>query len=89
MSAPKVLVIRSPGTNCDAEMVRAFTICGGRVDLVHLDLLVREPSRIDSYDIIGFPGGFSYGDDVASGRVFAMKCRVALYPALRAAVQRG
>jgi phosphoribosylformylglycinamidine synthase subunit PurQ / glutaminase len=41
------------------------------------------------YDLFGFPGGFSFGDDIASGRIFAMKIRERLYPALRDALARG
>jgi len=85
----KTLVIRTAGTNCDGEMVRAFEQAGSVVDLVHVERLIGEPSSIDQYDIIGIPGGFSYGDDIASGRVFAMKCRMHLYPSLRRAAMRG
>ncbi|GIK18038.1 MAG: phosphoribosylformylglycinamidine synthase subunit PurQ [Planctomycetota bacterium] len=86
---PRALVIRTAGTNCDAEMCRAFSLAGAEPELVHLDRLVAEPARLDAYDLIGLPGGFSYGDDVASGRIFAVKVRERLYPALRAAVERG
>lgn len=89
MSKPRSLVIRTAGTNCDREMVRAFDLAGAATDLVHLDALAREPERVASYDLIGFPGGFSYGDDIASGRVLAMKLRETLYPALRDAARRG
>ncbi len=87
---PTALVIRAPGTNCDTEMVRAFTLAGcERCDLLHLDRLIADPAAIETYDLIGFPGGFSYGDDVASGRVFAMRLRERLYAPLHAAVDRG
>ncbi|MBL8762994.1 MAG: phosphoribosylformylglycinamidine synthase subunit PurQ [Phycisphaerae bacterium] len=86
---PRALVLRTAGTNCDAEMVRAFELAGASVGLVHLDALVRAPERIADFDLIGFPGGFSYGDDIASGRIFAAKVRIGLYPALRAAARRG
>ena len=86
---PNALVIRAPGTNCDAEMCRAFEAAGAKATLVHLDRLIADPAQVDAYDLLGFPGGFSYGDDIASGRVFAMKARERLYPALRAAVTRG
>lgn len=85
----RALVIRTAGTNCDAEMCRAFALAGAVASLVHLDALVADPARLDAYDLIGLPGGFSYGDDVASGRIFAVKVRERLYPALRAAVERG
>ena len=89
MTTPKALVIRTAGTNCDMEMCRAFEMAGASVELVHVDRLIAEPSRIESFDLIGFPGGFSYGDDIASGRILAMKLREKLYPALRAAAKRG
>lgn len=86
---PRALVIRAQGINCDRELCRAFEIAGARVDLVHLDGLIREPSRLDGYELIGFPGGFSYGDDIASGRIFAARVRERLYPQLREAIERG
>lgn len=86
---PRALILRTAGTNCDAEMVRAFALAGAAPELVHVDRLIAEPQRLDSFDLIGFPGGFSYGDDIASGRILAMKLRERLYPALRAAAQRG
>lgn len=89
MSQPHAIVIRTAGINCDEEMVRGFELAGARVTLVHLDTLAADPSPIDTADLIGFPGGFSYGDDIASGRIYAVKVRERLYPALRAAVERG
>lgn len=86
---PRALVIRAAGTNCDGEMVRGFTMAGAACDLVHVDALVRDPAALDAYDLIGFPGGFSYGDDIASGRILAMKLRERMFPALRAAAARG
>lgn len=88
-ACPRALVIRTAGTNCDAEMCRAFAMAGAHADLVHVDRLIADPARIDGYDLIGFPGGFSYGDDIASGRILAVKLRERLYPALRDAARRG
>jgi phosphoribosylformylglycinamidine synthase len=86
---PQAVVIRAAGTNCDGEMVRAFELAGADAQTVHLDRLVAEPDRLDEFDLVAFPGGFSYGDDIASGRIFAMRARERLYPALRRAVERG
>ncbi|MFN0134421.1 MAG: phosphoribosylformylglycinamidine synthase subunit PurQ [Phycisphaerales bacterium] len=86
---PRALVIRAAGTNCDAEMLRAFALAGAEPSLLHLDALCREPDRLDDFDLVGFPGGFSFGDDVASGRIFAMRVRERLWPALRRAIDRG
>jgi len=81
--------MRAPGTNCDQEMCRAFSMAGAAVDLVHLDAMCAEPARVAGYDLIGFPGGFSYGDDVASGRIYAMRVRESMMGALREAADRG
>lgn len=86
---PLALILRTAGTNCDGEMVRAFELAGARAELVHIDRLIAEPSRLRDADLIGFPGGFSYGDDIASGRVLAVKVRERLLGELLAAVERG
>ncbi len=86
---PHAIVIRAAGTNCDHEMVRGLSLAGATVDLTHVDRLIAEPQRLDEADIVALPGGFSYGDDIASGRIFAVKLRQRLYPALRSAAQRG
>ena len=83
------LLIRTAGTNCDAELVHAFTLAGSEVESVHVDALIRDPSRLDRAHILAFPGGFSYGDDIASGRIFASKLREHLAEPLRATIDRG
>ena len=86
---PKALVIRTAGTNCDVELCRAFTLAGAQVDLIHLDRLLAKPAQIARYDLIGFPGGFSYGDDIASGRIKAMHTREKLMPELLRSAERA
>lgn len=85
----RALVIRAAGINCDQEMARGFRMAGAEVDLLHVRTLAENPGTLDRYGVIGFPGGFSYGDDVASGRVLALLVRERLYPALREAADRG
>lgn len=87
--APRALIVRTAGTNCDTELVRAFERAGATPDLVHVRALMADPDQIDQYDLIGFPGGFSYGDDIASGRILAMQVRERLYQPLRRAAERG
>jgi len=86
---PTALILRTAGTNCDEELARAFELAGARAVRWHLDALAAEPAPIADADLIAFPGGFSYGDDVASGRLFALRCRERLWPALRDAAERG
>ena len=68
---PKVLILRAPGTNCDGETAFAFESAGAEADRVHICRLLEEPSLAADYQILCLPGGFSYGDDVAAGRILA------------------
>ncbi|MCE9619731.1 MAG: phosphoribosylformylglycinamidine synthase subunit PurQ [Planctomycetes bacterium] len=85
----KALVITAPGINCDLELSQAFAAAGAQPESVLLSRLMRQPSLVDDYALIGLPGGFSYGDDVAAGRIMAVLMRREMYPALSAAVARG
>jgi phosphoribosylformylglycinamidine synthase I len=89
VSAVRALVLRTAGTNCEAETARAFELAGARPDTLHLHGLLAEPARLDDYGILVFPGGFSYGDDVSAGRIWANELRHALSENLAAFVARG
>ena len=83
------LVITAPGINCDGELAHAFEAAGARAERVLLSTLARDPSRISRADLIGLPGGFSFGDDIAAGRIMGALMRREVYPALRDAAARG
>lgn len=86
---PRALIIRTAGTNCDRELAHAFKVAGAAPQTVHLNRLIEQPDRLGAFEIIALPGGFSYGDDIAAGRIFANRLRIALFDALRAAIDRG
>src|SRR5690349_11190618 len=73
--APRVLILRAPGTNCDQETAFAFETAGGRPDIVHLNRLLENPRLGADYQILAIPGGFSYGDDISAGRIFGNQIR--------------
>jgi len=75
MANPKVLVLIGYGINCDEETKFAFEKAGARADLVHIDDLIETPKTLDDYQIVAFPGGFSYGDDTGSGNALAQKIK--------------
>jgi phosphoribosylformylglycinamidine synthase I len=83
------LVITAPGINCDGELAQAFEAAGARAERALLSALVRDPLRIARADLIGLPGGFSFGDDIAAGRIMGALMRREVYPALRDAAARG
>ncbi|MEM9253599.1 MAG: phosphoribosylformylglycinamidine synthase subunit PurQ [Planctomycetota bacterium] len=86
---PIALLIRAPGTNCDREMAHAFDLAGAEPRTVHVDRLIADPAALADAALIGIPGGFSYGDDIAAGRVFAHRLARKLADPLAAAVERG
>lgn len=83
MLAPRALVLRAPGTNCDHETAHAFERAGGLARRVHVQALAERPALLDDFQILCIPGGFSYGDDIASGRILALELKTRLGDALR------
>jgi phosphoribosylformylglycinamidine synthase I len=75
MSKPRILILRAPGTNCDEETAYAFECAGGLPEVVHLNRFLASPQLAAGFQILCIPGGFSYGDDVAAGRIFANQIR--------------
>jgi len=71
MAQPRVLILRAPGTNCDMETAFAFERAGARSERWHVNRLLENPGLVADFQILCIPGGFSYGDDVAAGRILA------------------
>jgi phosphoribosylformylglycinamidine synthase len=89
MTAPKALVLRTAGTNCEAESAHALHRAGADVDVVHLGRFLESPEKLRPYRIVVFPGGFSYGDDIASGVVYGVEMRNRVTPELRRMIADG
>jgi phosphoribosylformylglycinamidine synthase I len=79
---PHVIVLRAPGTNCDKETSFAFERAGATVRSVHVRELLSSPAILNEQQILCLPGGFSYGDDIASGRILGNQLRERLADAL-------
>jgi phosphoribosylformylglycinamidine synthase len=69
--AVRALVLRTAGTNCDLETQFAWEKAGARAERVHINRLIENPRRLADYQVLTIPGGFSYGDDIAAGKIFA------------------
>jgi phosphoribosylformylglycinamidine synthase len=78
----RVLILRAPGTNCDQETAFAFQQAGGMADVLHVSALLTEPAIAQRYQVLCLPGGFSYGDDIAAGRIVAGQIRHHLFETL-------
>lgn len=75
MATPRVLILRAPGTNCDRETAFAFERAGARCEPIHVERLLEDSSLVEQFQILCLPGGFSYGDDIAAGRILANQLR--------------
>ena len=83
MAAPHVLILCAPGANCDHETQFAFELAGAKVDRLHIHQLREKPKILLQYQIMTIPGGFTYGDDVAAGKILAVQLQHFLGDILR------
>ena len=88
MSIVKAMVLRTAGTNCDYETAYALEMAGATAERVHINRLAEKPALLEEYAILAVPGGFSYGDDVAAGRILAVEMIARLADALRGFVEK-
>src|SRR3989344_1399643 len=73
MKKPNVCILQSDGTNCDVELHYVFKKFGGNPQFVRVNELRDNPKILKDFHILALPGGFSYGDDVASGKIWAVE----------------
>ncbi len=84
-----VLILKTAGTNCDRETVFAFQQAGAEAEVVHINRLFAYPQLLDDFHIIAIPGGFTYGDDIAAGRILANELRILLRNHMNAFIDSG
>ncbi len=89
MSNVRTLILRAPGTNCDNETTFAFQEAGAVVDLIHVNQLIRREKQLSNYQIMVIPGGFTYGDDIAAGKVLANELQLKLGGDILSFVEQG
>ncbi|MFQ5837496.1 MAG: phosphoribosylformylglycinamidine synthase subunit PurQ [Thermoplasmata archaeon] len=75
-----VCILLIEGTNCEDETFHAFEALGARPERVHLNQLVRDVPRemrrsLEDYGVLVFPGGFSSGDYVRAGAIWAARVK--------------
>jgi len=63
----KAAVIRFPGSNCDLDVLEALRSLPG----VRPDLLWHRDAKLEGYDVVVLPGGFSYADRLRAGIIAA------------------
>lgn len=91
----KVGVLRIEGTNSEEESAQCFRRLGCQAELVHLKQLLRqdtwpgEERSLMDYHVLCFPGGFSAGDYVRAGAIFAARLKTGLGAELKEYVRSG
>jgi len=85
----RALILRAAGTNCDCETQYAFEKVGAQAERVHINRLIENPQRLAEYQVLCIPGGFTYGDDIAAGRILANQLRQRLGEELTRFQQAG
>jgi len=74
----KVLVLSGDGINCENETANAFQYAGAKTTIMHVNELIRKPSALSNFDVMAIPGGFSFGDELGSGKLLALKLKMGL-----------
>ena len=89
MTQINVLVLRAAGINCDVETQHALQLCGAAAQRIHVNRIIENPDLLDGFQILVIPGGFSYGDDVAAGKILANQIIHHLTDRLREFIESG
>jgi phosphoribosylformylglycinamidine synthase len=85
----KAIVLRTAGINCDYESKHVLERLGVKTDLVHINSLIRDEINLLDYRLLFIPGGFSHGDYLGSGKVFANKLTHKLNGVVPEFVEKG
>lgn len=86
---PKVLILHANGTNRDHDAALACTLAGGDPEIVHVNQLLGGARALRDYHMLVIPGGFSYGDDLGAGVLWALDLRHRLGGAVRRFINDG
>lgn len=89
MDNVRAIVLRAAGINCDVETRHAFELAGAQAERVHVNRIIETPGMLEAYQILVLPGGFSYGDDVAAGKILANQMVYHLADAIRKFIEDG
>lgn len=79
----RVCVLAGNGINCENETAMAFTEANATSTIVHINQLITKEVNLADFDILALPGGFSYGDEIQSGKILALKLKKYLMQELR------
>jgi phosphoribosylformylglycinamidine synthase I len=86
---PNVLILHATGTNRDREAAWAVEAAGGQPQIIHVNQLGERRAHLHEFQMLVLPGGFSYGDDLGAGRLWATDLRWLFQEDLARFIQAG
>ena len=86
---PRVIILSATGSNRDRDVATAIELAGGMPEIVHVNALIAGERTLSTYQMLILPGGFSNGDDLGAGKLWAVTLRHRLGEALDAFVAAG
>jgi len=85
----RAIVLTGFGINCDYETQSALNRLGAQAERIHLNDIIEDTGLLEQNQILAIPGGFSFGDDVASGKILANRLRYKLGGPLKKFIADG
>jgi len=86
---PTALILHANGSNRDRDAALACTIAGADHKIAHMNQILSGEVQMSDYQILIVPGGFSYGDDLGAGKLWALNLQHRLNEDIQAFVQAG
>ncbi len=83
MRRVRSIVLSGYGINCEIETAYCLRKCKADVDIVHINDILNNNKSLMDYQILAIPGGFSFGDDIGSGKVLANKIKFKMHEIYR------
>ncbi len=85
----KALVLSGDGVNCEIETSNALAEVGFQSEVIHINELIQNPKTLENFQLLAFPGGFSFGDEIQSGKILALKIQKYLINEIRDFIESG
>jgi phosphoribosylformylglycinamidine synthase I len=86
---PQVIILHANGSNRDHDAALACEVAGGQAEIVHINQITQGEKHLLDYHMLVIPGGFSYGDDLGAGTLWALNLQYRLGDEMRRFVESG
>lgn len=75
MVKPRVAILMGQGINSHHETGASFAYFNAEVEYIYIWDFLNQPELLKKFQILVFPGGFSFADELGSGQVMALELR--------------